>query len=150
MKNVLFCLASLALVVSACGCQTNQTRVAEGAVIGGLVGAAGGGIIGHQSGHGGTGAGIGAAVGALSGAIVGSQIKKDNASTQAAGATQAVSANQMSTQQVIDLAKQGVHEDVIIDKIRLSDSRFTLSADDIASLKQQGVSDKVINVMQGN
>jgi hypothetical protein len=55
----------------------------------------------------------------------------------------------MSIQQVVDLSKQGVHEDVIVDKIHLTNSRFTLSADDVNYLKSQGVSQKVISVMQG-
>ncbi|MBP7216372.1 MAG: hypothetical protein KBA46_03700 [Candidatus Omnitrophica bacterium] len=147
MKRVIMLCVGCAMVVSMCGCQTNQTRVAEGAVIGGLLGAAGGGIIGHQSGHGGAGAGIGAAAGALTGAIVGSQIEKPNAGTQATGS--APSANQMTMQQVVDLAKQGVHEDVIVDRIRLSGSRFTLTTEDVTYLTQQGVSQKVINAMQG-
>ena len=137
------CLSLIALTV---GCESNKSRVAEGAVIGGLLGGAAGGIIGHQSGHGGEGAGIGVAAGVLTGALVGSQIEKKHPdSSTAPGANP----NQMFLQQVVDLSKQGVNEDVIVDKIRLTNSKFTLTAADIDYLKQQGVSQKVINVMQG-
>lgn len=151
MKKMMAMLICVTVGLASYGCQSNKTRVAEGAVIGAVVGAAGGGIIGHQSGHGGEGAGIGAAVGALTGALVGSQIEKQDAAASSTGSQSgaAVNPSQMTTQQIIDLSKQGVHEDVIIDKIRLSNSRFVLTADDIANLKQQGVSDKVISAMQG-
>jgi uncharacterized protein YcfJ len=128
------------------GCQNRQTKAVEGVVIGGLIGAAGGGIIGHQSGHGGEGAGIGAAVGAITGAVVGAQMEKQPA--QAAESSQAVNPNQMSLQQIADLTKQGVNESVIIDRIRLSNSKFSLSAGDIQYLKDQGVSPNVISAMQ--
>jgi len=142
------CVGILFLLV---GCQSNKTRVAEGAVIGGILGATAGGIIGHQSHHGAEGAAIGAAAGVLTGVIVGSQIEKPgqpNVDT-AGSATPANNPNQMTTQQIVDLTKQGVNEAVIIDKIHLTNSRFNLTAEDITYLTQQGVSQKVIDAMQG-
>lgn len=132
------------------GCQTNKTRVAEGAVIGGVVGAAAGGIIGHQSHHGNEGAGLGAAIGALTGALMGSQIEKTPTAGQTAAqpSQQQYNPNQMSIQQIGAMASQGVNEDVIVDKIMLSNSKFTLTADDINYLRQQGASQKVIDAMQ--
>ena len=149
MYKIFILTVCLALALSAIGCQNTQTRATEGAVVGGVLGAAAGGIIGHQSHHGAEGAGIGAAVGAISGAIIGSQIQKQPQSGQAAPATQATSSNQMTIQQVVDLTKQGAHEAVIIDKIHLTNSKFTLTPEDIVYLKQQGVSQKVIDAMQG-
>jgi uncharacterized protein YcfJ len=148
MKNLFLFMMCIFIIALNVGCQTNKTKAAEGAVIGGVLGAAAGGIIGHQSHHGAEGAGIGAAVGAITGAIVGSQIEKTGQSTPAAPATQNTNPNQMSIQQIVDLTKQGIHEDVIIDKIRLSNSRFTLNSNDIDYLKQQGVSQKVIDAIQ--
>lgn len=145
----MLCVGIMALLA---GCETNQTRVAEGSVIGGVVGATAGGIIGHQSGHGLEGAGIGAAAGAVLGGVIGSQIDKPGQKNQATATPanqQASSANQMSLQQIVDLTKQGAHEDVIIDKIRLTNSKYNLTADDITYLKNNGVSQKVINAMQG-
>jgi len=144
MRNILILVLSLSLALLSLGCEGNKSRVVEGAVIGGLLGGAAGGIIGHQSGHGGEGAGIGVAAGALTGALVGSQIEKKQPASSAAAAQ-----NQLSLQQIVDMSKQGVHEDVIIDKIRLSNTKFVLSPQDIDSLKNQGVSLKVINAMQG-
>jgi uncharacterized protein YcfJ len=146
MKSRILIALFLAVALASLGCQSNKTRVGEGALIGGLLGATAGGIIGHQSGHGGEGAAIGAAAGALGGAMVGSQIEKPGQTTSS---SQTASANQMTTQQIVDLSKQGVNEAVIIDRIRMTNSKFTLTASDIDYLKQEGVSQNVINAMQG-
>jgi len=152
MKRSCLILACLFLVSLNAGCQTNKTRVAEGAVLGGLAGAGVGGIIGHQSGHGGEGAGIGAAVGALTGAIIGGQMQKPGAAQQPAQVQQQYAAtnnpNQIPIQQVASMAQQGINEDVIIDKIRLSNSRYSLSESDINYLKENGATQKVISAMQ--
>ena len=139
-----------AAIVLMAGCQGQTNRAGEGAVLGGLLGATAGAIIGHQSGHGVEGAAIGAAAGVAAGAITGSQIQKQPAQTTAAQPVQqTANPNQMSIAQIADLSKQGVNEAVIIDKIRLTNSRYTLTAADINNLKQQGVSQNIINAMQG-
>lgn len=160
MKKTAALFLSIPLLLSAAGCQNAKTRVAEGAGIGALLGAAVGGIVGNQSHHAGEGVAIGLAAGALTGAVVGSQIEKQPAAAAPQG--QAASAqpqtqnqapvfnpNQITVQQVIDFTKQGVNEDVIIDKIRLTNSKFNLSEADLAQLKQANVSQKVILLMQG-
>jgi uncharacterized protein YcfJ len=152
MKKAFLFLICVALAVSNTGCASSPNRTAEGAVIGGAVGAGAGAIIGHQSGETGEGAALGGLVGALAGSLVGSQVQKQPAAVSQAnppGQVSAANPNQMSIQQIVDLSKQGVHEDVIVDKIRLTNSRFTLSADDLNYLKNQGVSQKVINSMLG-
>ena len=149
MKKVFSCMVCAGLIFATLGCQNTQTRATEGGIIGTVLGAGVGYVIGKQSGHGAEGAGIGAGVGLLSGAAIGSQINKPGAGQQGTGSTQGLSVNQMSIQQIVDLSKQGVNEAVIIDKIRLSNSRFSLSADDIAYLQQQGLSQAVISAMQG-
>jgi outer membrane lipoprotein SlyB len=153
MKKIVLVTVCVSVGVCMAGCQNTQTRATEGAVIGGIIGATAGGIIGHQSRHGGEGAAIGAAAGILSGAVLGSQVNKPTQPSQGnpvqtAPASQNINPQQMSIQQVVELTKQGIHEDVIIDKMRLSNSRFVLTGDDTQYLKQQGVSEKVINAMQ--
>jgi len=140
MKKYLFLI--LAFVFVACGCQTNKTRVAEGAGIGGTVGAIAGGILGYQSGHPLQGAAIGGAVGAGTGAIVGAQIKKPG--PDASSPTPA----QLTMQQIVDLTKQGVSSDEIISKIKAANPKYSLTADDIDYLRKQGVSQRVIEIMQ--
>lgn len=144
MKQVFAIMLCLCLPLSMCGCQDAKTRAAEGAIIGTVLGAGAGYVIGKQSGHGGEGAGIGAAVGALGGAAVGSQINKPGQAGQSQATT-----NQMTIQQIVDMTKQGVNEAVIIDRIRLSGSKFNLTPADIDYLKQQGVATAVIEAMQG-
>jgi len=155
MKTICIFVGCLALALLSTGCQNTKTRAGEGTVIGGVLGAAAGGIIGHQGHHAGEGLAIGAAAGAVTGAIVGSQIDKpaqsspaQAAATQSTQSAQAVNPNQITIQQIVDLAKQGINENVIIDKIRLSNSKFSLTPDDVDYLKKQGVSQRVIDVMQ--
>jgi len=151
MNKICILVVCAVLLLLTTGCQNAKTRAGEGAVIGGVLGAAAGGIIGHQGHHAGEGVAIGAAAGAVTGAIVGSQIDKPAQSNPAVSATQptqTANPNQMTIQQIVDLTKQGINENVIIDKIRLSNSKFSLAASDIDYLKQQGVSQKVIDVMQ--
>ena len=155
MKNTVAVAVCASLLVSLTGCQSSPNRAGEGALIGGLIGAGAGAIIGHQSGERDKGALIGGVTGALAGTLVGSQVQKQPAQgqqaapAQQAAAPQAVNPNQMTIPQIIGMTRQGVHEDVIVDRIRLSNSRFVLSADDVAYLQQNGVHQKVISAMQG-
>jgi len=148
MRILTLVIACLFFIMIGLGCQSTNEGAVKGGVIGGIIGAVGGGIIGHQSGHGVEGAAIGAGAGAVTGAIIGNQSASGQAASPAQ-ATPAMSANQMSIQQIVDLTKQGINEAVIIDRIRMSNSRFNLTPDDISYLKQRGVSLKVIDVMQG-
>lgn len=140
-------LTSFFWLAAITGCQNTKSRAVEGAVIGGVIGATAGGIIGHQSHHGAEGAGIGAAAGALGGALIGSQMEKNQPATQAASPSQTTNVNQMTIEQIVDLSKQGVNEEVIIDRIRMTNSKFNLEPAQIDYLQQQGVSQKVIDEM---
>jgi len=142
MKKCFYSFLILAFVWVVCGCATNKTRVAEGAGIGGTIGAIAGGIIGFQTGHPVQGAAIGAAIGGGTGALVGAQIKKpaqDNASE---------ALEQLTLQQIVELSKQGVSSDEIIAKVKAANSKYFLTADDIAYLQKQSVSQRVIETMQ--
>lgn len=155
MKRLFSIILCMCLVAVFAGCENNKTRVGEGAVIGGLLGGAAGGIIGHQSGHAGAGAGIGIAAGAVTGAIIGSQIDKPQNKEQAQSATETTQTQQiqpengqLSVEQIVEMTKQGAKDDEIIAKIHTTNSKFNLSAEGVNYLKQQGVSQKVIDVMQ--
>ncbi|MGE5309404.1 MAG: glycine zipper domain-containing protein [Deltaproteobacteria bacterium] len=158
MNRLFAVLASAALVV--CGCAgTQQNHTVEGAAVGGLVGAGAGAIIGHQSGHAGGGALIGGALGALTGAFVGNKMPKEQQGqqqaapaeqqAQAAPAVQQSSNTQLSVDEIVTMTGQGVGDDVIVDRIHLTNSRFSLTAAQVDMLKQKGVSQKVISAMQG-
>ena len=140
MRRSSYLFVILAFVFVATGCQSNKTRVAEGAGIGGGLGAVVGGIIGYQSGHPLQGAAIGGAIGAGTGAVVGAQIKKPTQDAQTPA--------QLTMEQIITLTKQGVSNDEIISKIKAANPKYTLTADDLDYLRKQGVSQRVIETMQ--
>jgi uncharacterized protein YcfJ len=143
MRKILVFFAGAIFLITMSACETNKTRIAEGAGIGGAVGALAGGIIGHQSGHGVEGAVIGGVLGAGAGAAAGSQINKPKqAAAQAQTAT-------LSLTQIVNLSKQGASSDEIINRIKTTNSKFVLTAEDIAYLNKQGVSQRVIEAMQG-
>ena len=151
MKKTVAVVVGVCMCAGAMGCQSSPNRAPEGAVIGGLIGAGAGAIIGHQSGERDKGALIGGLAGALAGGLAGSQMQKTPAQQQAAAPQPARTANpdQMSMEQIVDMTKRGVHEDVIADRIRLTNSRFTLSQADVDYLQHNGVHQKVIAAMQG-
>lgn len=152
-RKVLALLVCSGFLFVSLGCQENRkTKAADGAIVGGLLGAAAGGIIGNQVGSTGAGAGIGAAVGAAAGGLIGGQMPREQQAATEAQATaapqQAANPNQMSILQVVELSKQGVAENVIIEKIRTTNSKFTLVPADVEYLKKEGVNQKVIDAMQ--
>lgn len=55
----------------------------------------------------------------------------------------------VTVQQVIDMSKAGVPAEEIVDEIQRSGTVYRLNASELANLRQQGVSDEVINEMQG-
>ncbi len=135
-------IAVFMFVVS--GCADNQTRVGEGAALGGILGAGAGGIIGHQTHSDVAGVLIGGAVGAASGAVIGSQIPKQPQYTP----YPAQPISQITMQQIVDWTRQGISSDEIISRIRITHSNYALTADDINYLRRQEVSERVIESMQ--
>src|SRR4030042_1137085 len=79
--------------------------------------------------------------GTLIGGVLGAASGAEQTAVQAEGGTQ------MSILQVVELSKQGAPDDVIIDKIKKSNSKFSLTGEDIDYLKKQGISQKVIDAM---
>ena len=141
MKSKILLILLLSLILVSSGCQSMGEKTKGGALIGGIVGAGAGGIIGHQSGHGLEGAAIGAAVGALSGGLIGSQLDKAD---QEAKAT---NPSHLGILQIVDMASKGVPDDVIIDEINRTKSVYNLTSEVISYLKENKVSDKVIDEM---
>lgn len=132
-------LATLALISA--GCESMGPKTKTGTVVGGLIGATAGGIIGHQSGHGLEGAGIGAAVGALSGALFGSAMDQKDKEAMA------VNPNHITLTKIAEMASQGTPDAVIISEIDRTHSVYNLNSEIITYLKQNKVSDKVIDYM---
>ena len=71
MNKLGWSISVVALALVAAGCETMQSKTAQGALAGGALGAGTGAIIGHQTGRAGEGTAIGAGLGALGGALIG-------------------------------------------------------------------------------
>ncbi len=141
MKNLSIILGSLSLVCSGC-----ETKTQTGALVGAGAGALAGGLIG-----GGTGAVIGGAVGAAGGALVGAALDAQDRDNLQQNSPQTLhkidNQQQLSPSDVEAMAKNGLHDDVIIDQIKATHSVFYLTSDEIIELKKAGVSEKVITYM---
>ena len=56
--------------------------------------------------------------------------------------------NQVTMQQIVDWTKQNVSSDEIISRIKAANPKYSLTVDDLGYLKRQGVSQRVIEIMQ--
>jgi hypothetical protein len=120
----------------------------KGVGAGGLIGAGTGALVGNAVGHTGAGALIGAGVGALSGGLIGHAVDESEKKTEAKiAAATSPPRGPMGMVDVVQLAQAHVTDDVIISQIRSTGSVFYLSANDTIWLKQQGVSDAVVQEM---
>jgi hypothetical protein len=118
--------------------------------VGGLTGAGVGALAGDAAGNTAAGAAIGTVVGALTGAAVGQNIDADLARSRAE--IEARMGRQMqgavTPQDVIAMTQAGLSDDVIATHIRANGMAQPLVANDLINLRNLGVRDYVINVMQ--
>ena len=164
-RNVKFAAVSVltaAMGLSSIGCETK-------AQTGALVGAGGGSLLGGAIGslshsRAGAGAAIGAGVGAIGGYVVGNEMDKkdkkkaDSAAAQSARTTDyrsseparstAITADGVTRDDVIRWSKDGVKDEVIIDRIERSGSAFRLTSTDETSLRDANVSEEVVRAMK--
>jgi outer membrane lipoprotein SlyB len=154
-------IVSTLLALPLAGC---ESKAGTGAIVGGVGGAAVGGLIGSKShARAGEGALIGGAVGALGGALVGhgmdkaDEKKKDQTYASSSGeqhyhqrgdSTYTTNSNRITNTTVMDWTRQGVKEDIIIDRIQRSGQTFYLSTTDERDLRNAGVSPAVIQAMK--
>jgi hypothetical protein len=125
------------------GCES-LSHTENGALAGGAIGAGTGALIGNMTGHAGGGALIGAGVGALSGGLIGHAA--DQTEKKAVAAAQA-SGHPLGMVDIVQMAQSHVSDDLIVSDIRSTGSVFHLSAQDTIWLKQNGVSDGVVQEM---
>lgn len=140
IKGLLVLLVVVPLILA--GCESTGSKAKTGAVTGGLIGATAGGVIGQQTGgHPLVGAGIGAALGALSGGLIGNELDKTDQKARESNA------NYLAITSIADMANKGVPDDVIIGEIQRTRSVYHLTSEIITYLRQNKVSDRVINYM---
>jgi hypothetical protein len=122
------------------------THADRGATIGGLGGAGAGALIGEASGHGAEGALLGGALGMLAGSEVGASADRRDAVM----AAQAARANSgaVTAADVVAMTQNGVSEEVIATHIRTHGIQQRIQPGDLITLRNQGVSDYLINTMQ--
>lgn len=131
----------LFLALSLLGCESMGPKTKTAAVTGGVIGAVAGGVIGHQMGEGVAGAAIGAAVGAVGGGLLGNEWDKaDQKSLED-------NPNYITIAGIVDMAAKGMPDDVIIEEIKRTKSVYHLSAETIGYLKNNKVSNKVVDYM---
>jgi hypothetical protein len=133
---------------------------------GGLIGAGGGALVGSafggkSGGNRGENALIGAGVGLLGGALIGKSIDNADQRQVAAGNAVAFQANQqvaaqnaqlsaqaVTNQDLVEMTRAGLSEEVIINTIRNRGSRIDTSPNSLVFMKQGGVSDRVVMAAQ--
>jgi len=142
-RNLIVGLLFISLVFA--GCQSMGSDAKMGTGIGAVAGSVLGGVVGHQTGFGVEGALIGGALGAGAGALIGSGMDDKNKAKE----QQAVTANpsHVSILKVVELSSKGTPDDVIIDEMRSTNSVYDIDANAVQYLKDNKVSDKVINYM---
>jgi hypothetical protein len=130
-----------------------RNDTAAGTVMGGAMGAVTGAIVGGKKDRG-EGALIGAGVGAVAGNLLGRSKDRADQRQAAAGAgavgqlNQQASAMAVTNYDLLEMTRAGVSEDVIISTMRSRGARLDLSPRALISLKQSGVSDRVVLAAQ--
>jgi hypothetical protein len=132
---------------------------ASDTIVGGALGAVTGAIVGGK--HKGTDALIGAGIGAVTGNLLGRSKDRADERNAAAGAATAANMNAQAAAQnaqaaaqavtnydLVNMTKSGVSDDLIISTIQSRGGRLDLSPQALISLKQNGVSDRVVLAAQ--
>jgi hypothetical protein len=122
----------------------------RGALAGGLAGAGIGAALGDASGNAGPAALVGAAIGTITGNAIGEGIDADLARSRAE--IEARMGRQMSgavsNEDVVAMTQAGLSEDVIATHIRAHGVAHPPAVNDLIVLRNQGVSDRVIQALQ--
>lgn len=127
------------------GCESMGPNTKKGVGVGAILGSVAGGVVGHQSGRGVEGALIGGAVGAGAGGVIGSGM--DDQHVKQTQASNISSVSQISILRIVEMTEKGLPDSVIIDEMRKSGSVYDLDMATIQYLKNQQVSDQVIDYM---
>ena len=151
MKNHKLAWLLFGLVPLIGGC-AGASHTAEGAGVGALLGTGTGALLGSATGNTGAGALLGLGAGTLIGGAIGNENdrREKESLVQAKNEAEAKAGHgtPLGMTDVIQLARQNMGDEVIINQIRSTNSTFQLSTEDLRSLKENGVSDRVIVEMQ--
>lgn len=143
----------IALILTLClgslGCQ-GPRHTDRGALLGGLLGAGVGAAVGDKNNNALPGALVGGAIGAVTGAAIGDSVDRDieRNRQQVAAQYQQRQAAGISPEDVINMSRAGLSEDVIAGQIRATGVSRSLNVNDLIYLRNQGVPDGAIRAMQ--
>ena len=142
--NLALIMMAGAVLSSGCSSMNNTER---GALGGGAFGAAVGALA--DSKHPGTGAAIGALAGGTIGGLAGNAADQDERRIKQAQAYAAQPVQgPLNLQDIVDMVRRGLSDDVVRNQIRASGTRYNLAPTDVSWLHDNGVSDAVIKEMQ--
>jgi len=145
MRKKLLIIGLMLLPAGGCSSMNNTEK---GLVGGGAVGAGIGALAtrGNPA-----GALVGGALGAIVGGAAGSdQDRREDRRAYVNAVANAQAARQMSLNEIVQLTQQNTPDQIIINQIETTGSSFALRSEDITYLRQQGVSDRVVSVMQAH
>ncbi len=146
-KSISLVLLFVVSIISGCRSPYHSDKFG---LFGGLAGAGLGAAIGEASGKSAEGALVGAAIGSLTGAVLGDQLDEVEARNQAMIERQLgrQMAGAVTIDDAIAMSKAGLGDEVIRTHIAAYGVARSLHAQDLIMLKQQGVSDAVIQSLQ--
>jgi len=143
------CLTTALLGSAFAGCATGPFAT-SGTLGGGLAGGAIGALAGLGSDRAAEGAAIGAVTGGLLGNATGNALDQNvnYANARDAAFLQQARSQALTTDQVIQMSRNGVGEQLIVNQMRTNGVLAPLTTNDMILLKQNGVSDNVISAWQ--
>ncbi|MBS0651060.1 MAG: hypothetical protein JSR93_07860 [Verrucomicrobia bacterium] len=142
MKTTVMTLAVGTIFLVGC-----ESKAGTGALVGGAAGVGAGALISPTP----QGALIGGAVGAATGAIIGASLDSDDREVLQQNSPDTVDridhGQQLTLDDVKEMSKNGLSDNVIIGQIQSTKSVYYLSTNEIIDLKNAGVSQRVIDYM---
>ena len=141
------CFLAIALLLAGC---ISGPNARSGSVAGGLTGGAIGAIAGAPKNKSLEGAAIGALAGTAVGGVIGDQVDREVAQVEAQQQLYLQNARQnaITMDKLIQMTQAGLADQLIINQIHNDGVVAVLSSEDLVSLKENGVSDRVIAAWQ--
>jgi hypothetical protein len=159
MNSKIGCLLLVGLVMAPSLVHAQWSTSEKGTLLGAVAGGGAGAAIGKKSGNPIVGAVVGSLGGAIVGNVIGDRVEQRRAAEtyyqpqyqqpQYQATQQYVYRNPgVTLDQVIQLTRSGVGDDLIISHVQQNGFQQTLTTNDLILLKNQGVSDRVIFALQ--
>ena len=149
MKSFQLAVLLAISIVTFNGCMLGP-NARTGGLAGGLTGSAFGALAGLDSGRATEGAAIGALAGSALGNVLGDQVDQAQARQQYANQQYETQARRqaVTVEQVIEMSRSGLGDSIIANQIHNNGVLHTLTTQDLVALKNNGVSDAVIQAWQ--